>query len=70
MGAKDFDYYIFIDYSVNYLGYIIIERKDIKEFLPRISKFKHYRELKSKKAYLNSMKKLLRRMRLENIVIN
>jgi len=24
---KEFDYYIFIDYSENYLGYLIIENK-------------------------------------------
>jgi len=57
MGAKEFDYYIFIDYSVDYLGYLIIEKEQIKEFLPKISKFKHYRELKKKKAYLDSIRK-------------
>ena len=59
MGAKQFDYYIFIDYSENYLGYLIIEGNKIKEFLPKISKFDHYRELKHKKAYLNSIRKLV-----------
>lgn len=59
MGAKTFDYYIFIDYSVNYLGYLIIEKERIKEFLPKISKFEHYRELKHKKAYLNSIRKIV-----------
>ena len=58
MGAVEFDYYIFIDYSENYLGYLIIEKEKIKDFLPRISKFAHYRELKHKKAYLNSIKKI------------
>lgn len=61
MGAKEFDYYIFIDYSVDYLGYVIVKREDIKEFLSKISKFKHYRELKNKKAYLNSMKRIVER---------
>ena len=59
MGAKEFDYYIFIDYSENYLGYLIIEKERIKEFLPKISKFAHYRELKHKKAYLNSIRKIV-----------
>ncbi len=59
MGAKEFDYYIFIDYSENYLGYLIIEKSKIKEFLPKISKFAHYRELKHKKAYLNSIRKVV-----------
>lgn len=61
MGARDFDYYIFIDYSVDYLGYVIIERDKIREILPNISKFKHYRELKKKSAYLSSMKNIVGR---------
>ena len=44
---------------MDYLEYLIIERKDVKNFLPKISKFKHYRELKHKRAYLNSMKKMV-----------
>ncbi len=43
---KEFDYYIYIDYSENYLGYLIIENQKIKGFLPKISKFAHYRKLK------------------------
>jgi hypothetical protein len=57
MGKKEFDYYMFIDYSVDYLGYLIIEQENIRKFLPLISKFAHYRELKNKKSYLESIKK-------------
>ncbi|MBT4376843.1 hypothetical protein HOD29_05720 [archaeon] len=56
---KSFDYYLFIDYSENYLGYLIIGKEEIREFLPKISKFAHYRELKHKKAYLNSIRKIV-----------
>ena len=59
MGAKEFDYYIYIDYSENYLGYLIIEREKIRKFIPLISKFAHYRELKHKEAYLNSINKTI-----------
>ena len=59
MGAKEFDYYVFIDYSENYLGYLIIENGKVREFLPKISKFAHYRELKHKKAYLDSIRKVV-----------
>jgi len=59
MGAKEFDYYLFIDYSEAYLGYLIIEGKRLNEFLPKISKFSHYRELKHKKAYINSINKIV-----------
>lgn len=57
MGRKDFDYYLFIDYSEEYLGYLIIIREKIREFLPQIIKFAHYRKLKHKSAYLKAMKK-------------
>lgn len=59
MGRKDFDYYLFIDYSEVYLGYLIIEREKIREFLPRVMKFAHYRQLKHKAPYLKSMRKLV-----------
>ena len=59
MGAKQFNYYIFIDYSENLLGYMIIENNKIQEFLPNISKFEHYKELKYKSAYIHSIKKII-----------
>jgi len=59
LGAKEFDYYIFIDYSEDYLGYLIIEKEKIREFIPKISKFAHYKELKHKPAYLHSIKKVI-----------
>lgn len=55
---KKFDYYIFIDYSENLIGYIIIEEDKIKELLPRITKIDHYKKTKHKREYINSMKKL------------
>lgn len=57
MGKKEFDYYIFIDYSEDLIGYIILSNKNGNEFLKTISKLNHYKVLKNKKAYLNSMKK-------------
>jgi len=59
MGAQQFDYYIFIDYSEDLLGYLVIEQKMIAGFMPKISKFAHYKELKHKSAYLHSIKKLI-----------
>ena len=56
---RDFDYYIFIDYSENYLGYLIIEKEKVREFLTKISKFSHYRDLKYKQSYLKSIKKVI-----------
>ncbi len=39
---KEFDYYIYIDYSENLIGYSIIEKSKIRELLPKISKLAHY----------------------------
>ncbi len=61
---KEFDYYIFIDYSEEVLGYMIIEYSKIKEFMPLISKFGHYSKLKHKSSYLRSIKKRIDRDKL------
>ena len=37
----NFDYYIYIDYSENLIGYIIIHKDKIEELLPKLSKFRH-----------------------------
>jgi hypothetical protein len=56
---KEFDYYIFIDYSEDLIGYSIIEHYKLIELFPKISKFSHYKELKHKSAYLHSIKKII-----------
>lgn len=61
---KEFDYYIFVDYSENLIGYSIIEKCKLKELLPRISRFKHFRVARNKKLYLKNVKKTIER---ENI---
>ncbi len=58
MGKREFDYYIFIDYSENLIGYILLGKEQIKTCMAKISKLKHYKELKQKNLYLKSMKKL------------
>jgi len=61
MGAREFDYYIFIDYSENLIGYSIIDKNKIKELLPKISRFRHYREAGDRKLYLKNVKKTFKR---------
>jgi len=65
----EFDYYIFIDYSTNLIGYDIIERKKLKDLLPRISKFAHYRELKYKRQYVKSIKKIIKKEKIINFLL-
>lgn len=56
-----FDYYIFIDYSENLLGYMIVDDDKIPEFIPKISKFAHYRDLKHRDQYIKSIKKRIKK---------
>ena len=69
MREKEFDYYIFIDYSENLIGYNIIEKSKITELLSKITKLKHYNELEHKREYLNSMKKLFLRYNIPSYVL-
>jgi hypothetical protein len=65
MGAKQFDYYIFIDYSVNLVGYSIIERSKLIGLLPRITRFRHFKDAHDNKQYLKNVKRTIER---ENIL--
>ncbi len=56
MKKQEFDYYIYIDYSENLIGYAIIERCKIKEILSKITKLGHYKGIKHKKEYLKAIK--------------
>jgi len=58
---REFDYYIFIDYSENLIGYSIIEKEKLKELLPKISRVRHYREAGNRKQYLKNVKNIFRR---------
>ena len=64
MKFKQFDYYIFIDFSENLIGYNIIEHDKMFELLPKISKFTHYKNLSHKKEYLRSMKKRIEKEKI------
>lgn len=63
---KDYDYYIFIDYSENLVGYSIIEQKKIDGLLPKISKFKHYREHRNKKVYIKHINDTIKREKVKD----
>jgi len=65
---KEFDYYLFIDYSENLIGYLIIEKGRIKELLPKIARFKHYREVKDRKLYLKNISKTMKRENIKDCI--
>ncbi|MEK6913083.1 MAG: hypothetical protein AABW47_00220 [Nanoarchaeota archaeon] len=58
---KEFDYYIFVDYSENLIGCSIIEKEKLKELLPKILRFRHYKEAKDRKLYLKNVNKTIKR---------
>ena len=60
------DYYIFIDYSERLVGYMIIQKEKIKGLLPRISKLHHYKDIKYKKAYIQSIKKVFEKNKIDD----
>lgn len=66
MGAKEFDYYMFIDYSENLIGYNVIEYSKIKELLPKIVRLRHYKDARAKKLYLKNVKRTFERDSLLN----
>ncbi len=58
---KGFDYYIFIDYSENLIGYSITNKDKLKELLPKILRFRHYRDAGNRKQYLRNIKKTFKK---------
>ena len=69
MGAKEFDYYIFIDYSESLLSYMIIDKIKINLLLPKISKFAHYKDLKYKSAYIKSINKRIEKDNIKDYLL-
>ena len=65
MKYKKFDYYIFIDFSENIIGYNIISYDNMIAIIPKISKFSHYKKLRHKKQFIKSIKKIINK---ENII--
>lgn len=76
---KEFDYYVFIDYSESLIGYIIIEKSKIKEILSKTTKLRHYKKVRHDKKYLAAVKrdfenkeieKLLFKCRIKKMIAN
>ncbi len=61
---KEFDYYIYIDYSQNLIGYAIIEKEKVKDLLSKISRFRHYKESKNRKIYLKHINNTVKREKI------
>lgn len=55
------DYYIYIDYSEDLIGYNIIKRENVELLLKKISKFEHYKKVRHIGTYLIKIKKILKK---------
>ena len=64
MHKDEFDYYIFMDYSEKLIGYSIIEKTKMKEILPKIKRFRHYKGSRDRKVYLSHIKHTIKRDRI------
>ena len=63
---KDYDYYIFLDYSEDLIGYNIIGRKNVGELLSKISRFEHYKGRRNRKVYLKHIKNTIKREKIKS----
>lgn len=66
---KEFDYYIYIDYSENLIGYSIIEKSKVKELLPKISRLTHYKEIVHKRAYIIAIRKRIEKEGITKLLL-
>lgn len=64
-----FDYYIFIDYSERLVGYVIVQKEMVQKLLHKITKLHHYKDVKYKKAYIQSIKKVFDKNKIEDCLL-
>ncbi len=64
--TEKFDYYIFMDYSENLIGYDIIEKNKVSDLLPKLSRFRHYRNSKKRKLYLKKIGETIQREKIKD----
>ena len=62
------DYYIFIDYSGDLIGYNIIEKEKVNSLMEKISKFGHYKKERHKGTYLIKIKKTIKKTEILNLL--
>lgn len=55
------DYYIYIDYSADLIGYNIIEKEKVGLLLEKASKFEHYKKVRHIGTYLIKIKKIVKK---------
>lgn len=66
---KRIEYYIFIDYSEYIIGYNIIEAINLNLILPKIIRFRHYKDNRHKKIYLLKIKREIKSSNLSQLLL-
>ena len=64
-----FDYYIYLDYSERLIGYVIMESKNIPELLPKLIKFRHFKNEKHKRTYIIKIKREIRKLEIGRLIL-
>ena len=68
-GKRDFDYYIYVDYSDYLIGYNIIEKDKITLIMPKIAKFRHYKEERHQRIYLLKIRREIKVSDLGSLIL-
>ena len=61
---KDYEFYIFLDYSENLIRYSIIKQQKMQELLPKISKFAHFNGHRNKIIYIQHINNTIKREKI------
>ena len=65
---KEFDYYVYVDYSEDFIGYVIIDGKNKLLLLRKSIKFRHFKELRHKGTYLLKIKKVIEKENIYSLI--
>lgn len=66
---REYDFYLFVDYSDILVGYNIIEREKVLAILPKIVKFRHYKEERHKRIYLLKIRREIKNSNLTALIL-
>ena len=62
------DYYVYIDYSHDLIGYNIIERENVEILLKRLPKFEHYKKVRHIRTYLIKIRKIVKKDEISGLL--
>lgn len=68
MKIELFDYYIYIDYSKDLIGYTIIEKEKIPNLLKKVIKLRHFKDSRHKRTYLAKIKRIFEKDSLYSLI--